>query len=62
MKYKILCVLALSLTILACGKKAADVVADALVDTLLPGDVTPVDGAVAGTPTDATPLATDVTP
>jgi hypothetical protein len=62
MKYKILLALAASIFILGCGKKAGEAVADTLADTLLPVDVTPVDGAVAGTPTDVTPLATDVTP
>ena len=46
MKYKILCALALSLTILACGKKAADAIAETAADVLLPSEVTPVDGAV----------------
>lgn len=56
MKYKILCALALSLTILACGKKAADAIADAAVDVLLPSEVTPVDGAA-----EATAIGVDVT-
>ncbi len=62
MKYKILIVLALCLVILACGKKAADIVTDTLVDTLLPSDVTPCDAPAADTPADGTPICGDVSP
>ncbi len=63
MKYKILCALALALTILACGKKASDVVSETLADTLLPSDVTPVDASAesTGTSEDVT-LSEAVTP
>jgi len=62
MKHKILIALAACILILGCGKKVGEAVADTLAGTLLPGDVTPVDGAVAGTPTDATELSEAVTP
>lgn len=61
-RYYILLALAASILILGCGKKVGDAIADTLAGTLLPADVTPVDGAVAGTPTDATELSEAVTP
>lgn len=63
MKHKILfAIAAIALTVAACAKKGADAIVDAAVDVLLPSDATPVDGAVAGTPTDATELSEAVTP
>ena len=62
MKYKILIILAMSLFALACGKKAGEAVTDALVDTLLPSDVTPCDAPAADTPADGTPICADVSP
>ena len=61
MKHKILIALAITLTTLACGKKAGEAVADSLAETLLPSDVTPCDSPAADTPTDATLLCGDVT-
>lgn len=61
MKHKILIALALVITVLGCGKKAGEAVADALADTLLPADVTPCDAPATDTPTNATLLCGDVT-
>ena len=48
---------------IACAKHAADAVTDAVVECVIPCDVTAVDAADVGTPTDATAtLAGDVTP
>lgn len=60
MRYPYL-ILAVILLSVACGKKAADVVTDTIVDCLLPCDATATDAPATATPTDATATAGDAT-
>lgn len=58
---KILILTALAIVVASCAKKATEAMADGIADILLPSDVSPVDAAAVGTPTDATGLSLDVT-
>ena len=60
-KDKTLIAIACSLCVLACGKKMGDAAADAVVDVLLPGDVTPCELPAIETPSEGTPICADVT-
>jgi hypothetical protein len=62
MRVAIVVLVATALAVTACAKKGGEALADAIVDCLLPCDVTATDAAEALTPTDAVASPDAVTP